>query len=104
MGFFKKLFGGDDEQEKELDAARVRHGIAINEVDKKEMDKRVSEDQRMAEEYDVWEDLKNYRSNWLFGAWLNKKFHPIGEEKVRKELAELEQKRKAQEEKNKGEA
>lgn len=98
MGFFsflKKVFGGEDEDEKELDAARARHGIT---VDKNEMNKDRTEEDRFAEGYDVWEELRNYRSNFFVGNWVSKKFRPIGEEKVKKELEELEKKRQAEEE------
>ncbi|MGD1119370.1 MAG: hypothetical protein ABR886_07775 [Dehalococcoidales bacterium] len=88
--FFRKIFvGEEDKDELELDAARARHGIK---VDKKEMDKATTDRDRAAANYDVWEDLENFRSNWIFGAWINKKFHPIGEDKVKKELEELEKK------------
>jgi hypothetical protein len=104
MGFFsfvKKVFAGEeDEDEKELDAARSRHGIV---VDKKEMDKRRTEQEEFAENYDVWEDLKNYRSNFFMGSWINRKFKPVGDDKVKKELEELEQKRLAKKQNEKGE-
>jgi len=103
MGFFsfiKNVFGGEDEDEMELDAARARHGIM---VDKKEMNKKQTEEERFAENYDVWEDLKNYRSNFFMGSWVNKKFHPVGEEKVKKQLEELEKKRQAEEKRKRGE-
>jgi hypothetical protein len=103
MGFFsfiKSVFGGEDADEKELDAARARHGIT---VDKTVMDKPRTEQERFAEEYDVWEDIKNYRTNFFVGNWINRKFHTVGEEKVKKQLEELEKKRQAEEEKKKGE-
>jgi hypothetical protein len=104
MGFFsfvKKVFAGEaDEDEKELDAARARHGIV---VDKKEMDKRRTEQEEFAENYDVWEDLKNYRSTFFMGSWINRKFKPVGDDKVKKELEELEKKRQAEAERKKGE-
>jgi hypothetical protein len=100
LSFLKKVFGGEDEDEAELDAARARHGIT---VDKKEMDKVRTEAERFAENYDVWEDLDNYRMNFFVGNWVAKKFRPIGEAKVRKELAELEKKRQEEEERKKGE-
>jgi NH3-dependent NAD+ synthetase len=103
MGFFsfiKNVFGGEDEDEKELDAARVRHGIT---VDKKEMNKKQTEEERFAENYDVWDDLKNYRSTFFMGSWVNKKFRPVGEDKVKKQLEELEKKRQAEAAKKRGE-
>lgn len=101
LSFLKKVFGGEDEDEKELDAARARHGIT---VDKAEMDKARTEQERFAEEYDVWEEIKNYRTNFFVGNWINRKFHTVGEEKVKKQLEELEKKRQAKEaEEKKGE-
>jgi hypothetical protein len=94
LSFLKKVFGGEDEDEAELDAARARHGII---VDKKEMDKARTEEERFGEDYDVWEDLKNFRINFFMGSWASKKFRPVGEDKVRKQLEELEKKRAAEE-------
>ena len=99
LSFLKKIFGGGSADEAELDAARARHGII---VDKKEMDKARTEAERFAEDYDVWEDIKNYRANFFVGGWVSKKFHPIGEDKVKKQLADLEKKRQ-EEERKKGE-
>jgi hypothetical protein len=100
LSFFKKVFGGEDEDETELDAARARHGIV---VDKKEIDKRRTEEEIFAENYDVWDDLKNYRSTFFMGSWVNKKiFHPIGEEKVKKQLEDLEKKRQEKEREKEG--
>jgi hypothetical protein len=98
--FFRRLFGGESKVEKELDEARARHGIA---VDKKEIETRYSEEKRMAEEYDVWEDLRHYRSNFLLGGWLSKKFRPVGEDKIKKQLAELQEKRQMDEQKRREE-
>jgi len=99
LSFLKKIFGGGSADEAELDAARARHGIT---VDKEEMDKARTEAERFAEDYDVWEDIKNYRASFFVGGWVSKKFHPIGEDKVKKQLADLEKKRQ-EEERKKGE-
>lgn len=101
LSFFKKVFTGEDEkQEKELDEARARHGI---QVDKVEMNKKTSYEERFGEEYDVWEDIRNIRSNFFLGTWASRKFHIVGEDKVKKQLEDLDKKRKAEEQGNKGE-
>jgi len=94
LSFLRKIFSGEDEDEKELDAARARHGII---VDKKEMDKTRTEEENFAENYDVWEELKNYRSTFFMGSWVTRKFRPVGEDKVKKQLEELEKKRREKE-------
>jgi hypothetical protein len=103
MGFFsfvKKVFAGEEAgDEAELDAARARHGIKLTAQDKIEAGKHISEEQRFAENYDVWEDLKHFRSNFFMGNWVTHKFHPVGEDKVKKQLAELQQQRDEEAEK-----
>ena len=100
LSFLKNIFAGEDKDEAELDAARARHGIT---VDKKEMDKTRTEAERFGEEYDVWEELKYIRASFFIGGWAAKKFHIIGEDKVRKDLEKLDRKRKEEEESKKGE-
>jgi hypothetical protein len=105
MGFFsfiKKIFAGESADEEELDAARRRHGIVVTEGEKAEANKSTTEAERFAEEYDVWEDLKNYRWNFFVGSWVAHKFHPVGEEKVKRDLETLERKRREEEEKKRG--
>jgi hypothetical protein len=104
MGFFsfwKKVFSGEsDKEEAELDAARARHGIK---VDKAEMNKPRTETERFAENYDPWEEVRNYRLNFFIGNWAARKFRIVGEEKLKKKLAELEKKREEEERKKLGE-
>lgn len=101
LSFFRKVFSGEDEQqEKELDEARARHGI---QVDKVQMDKKTSYEEQFAEEYDVWDDIRNIRSNFFFGSWASRKFHIVGEDKVKKQLEKLEKKRQGGEQGDKGE-
>ena len=99
LSFIKKVFGGESKDEVKLDAARARHGIT---VDKKEMDKAKTEAERFGKDYNVWDDLRNYRANFFVGNWVARKFRPIGEDKVKKQLADLEKKRE-EERKRKGE-
>jgi hypothetical protein len=96
MGFFlfvKKLFVIEDKEEEELDAARARHGIVLDAKDKAEMDKAMSEEERFGRDYNAWEDLKHYRSTFFFGGWAAKKFHIVGEDKVKRDLEALAKKR-----------
>jgi hypothetical protein len=91
--FFKKLFGNEDTDEKELEAARARHGIVLSAKDKVDMNQATSDEERMADEYDVWDDLKQMRSSFFIGGWAAKKFHVVGDNKVKKELEALQKKR-----------
>jgi len=96
MGFFsflKKIVGDETVEEAELEEARKRHGIELTAEDRAEMDKSTPQEERFAQEYDVWEDLKHYRSNFFFGSWVTRKFYPVGEDKVKRQLEELEKKR-----------
>jgi hypothetical protein len=93
LSFLKKVFAGEGADEKELDAARQRHGIAMTQEDKKIANKPMSEMDKFASEYDVWEEIDRYRTTFFVGGWLAKKFHPVGEEKVKRELEKLEKQR-----------
>jgi hypothetical protein len=106
MGFFsfiKNIFAGDSAFEEELDAARARHGIKLTEEEKREAKKTLTEAERFAEEYDVWEDIRNYRMHFFFGSWVTRKIRPVGEEKVKRELEKQERKRREEAKKLKGE-
>ena len=103
LSFIKKLFAGESADEAALDAARARHGINIDSKQKVEMNKPTTEAERFARDYDAWEDIRNYRSNFFLGRWATRKFRPVGEDKVKKQLADLEKKRE-EERKQKGEA
>jgi len=85
MSFLKKIFVGGDEDDAELQAARARHGIKVDEKDGKEE----------REPYDTWEEIRDLRANFFFGSWATRKFkhRVIGEDKVKKQLADLEKKR-----------
>ena len=92
--FWKKIFGSEEDEmdDAELNAARARHGIKVETPE--EQKKRLKEEQ---EPYDPWEEVRNVRSSFFFGSWAAKKFRIVGEDKVKKELEELEKKRKAEE-------
>jgi hypothetical protein len=106
MGFFsliKKIFAGESADEEELDAARARHGIKLTDKEKVDAKKPTTEAERFAENYDVWEEIDRFRSTFLIGGWAARKFHPIGEEKVKRDLERLERKRQKETERKKGE-
>jgi hypothetical protein len=100
LSFMKKVFAGESEDDAELNAARARHGIIIDESDAV---KPKTEQERFADNYDVWEEIRNIRTNFFLGNWATKKFHVVGEDKVKKQLEELEKKREEEERKQKGE-
>jgi len=92
--FLKRVFSlsGGGEDDAELRAARARHGIAVGEKDEK-VDKKDEKKYIEPEPYDPWEEIRNLRTNFWFGSWVTRKFRVIGEDKVKKELADLEKKR-----------
>ena len=103
FSFFKKLFAGEDTDEAELNAARRRHGVITEKEEKDAALKQTREVQRFAKEYDVWEDIDRYRWTFLVGGWVAKKIHPIGEDKLKRDLEKMERKRREAEAKKKGE-
>jgi len=99
LSFMKKVIGVEDENDAEILAARARHGINLDKLDEKEPK---SAQKRFTEEYDVWEEIRNIRTNFFIGNWATKKFRVVGEDKVKKQLEELEKKHE-EEGKSKGE-
>jgi hypothetical protein len=91
--FFKKIVSTDDDfDDAELSAARAKHGIVVNEAaDKKEAEK------EERESYDPWEEVRNARMSFFMGSWATKKFHVVGEDKVKAELEALDKKREEEE-------
>jgi hypothetical protein len=105
MGFWsslKKIFSLSGEDEAELAKLREKHGIntAPEEATIKEI-----KNEPNAKDYDVWEDLRNYRSTFWMGSWATKqfKFRPVGEEKVKQQLEALARKREEEEARKRGE-
>lgn len=92
LDFWRKVFYGE-EDDAELKAARARHGIKVDAKDEEEEEK---------ETYDPWEEVRNARLHFFMGSWVSRKFHIIGEEKVKAKLAELEKKREEKERKKRG--
>jgi hypothetical protein len=108
MGFWsfvKQVFGVGNREDIELRQFREKHGINVNE---KETGEQEIKNKPGAENYDPWEDIRNIRMNFFFGSWATRKFRPIGEDKLKKQLEELEKKRqeeatrKQEEEGNRG--
>jgi hypothetical protein len=93
--FMKKIFSLSGQDEAELERLRAKHGIN---VDAKDTTTREIKNKPGTEEYDPWEDIRNIRTNFYLGSWVSRKFRPIGEDKVKKQLEELEKKRQAEEE------
>jgi hypothetical protein len=88
LDFWKKVFSGEDD-DAELKAARARHGITLDAKDDK--------DEEEEEPFDPWEEVRNARTTFFFGSWATRKFRIIGEDKVKRELEELEKKREEEE-------
>jgi hypothetical protein len=95
IDFWKKMFSSE-EDDAELKAARARHGIKVETPEEQKKREKAEE-----EPWDPWEVVRDVRSSFFFGTWATKKFRIIGEEKVKKELEELEKKRQAEEEERK---
>jgi hypothetical protein len=93
MGFWsfvKQVFSVDSRDDAELRQYREKHGIDTEEKSHKE---REIKNRPGTEAYDPWEDIRNIRMNFFFGSWATRKFRPIGEDKLKKQLEELEKKR-----------
>jgi hypothetical protein len=103
LSFLKKIFAGEDADEIELSAARRRHGVITEEEEKAVALKQNTEMQRFAKEYDVWEEIDQWKWSFFVGGWVAKKIHPIGEDKVKRDLERAEKKRLQAEEKKKRE-
>jgi hypothetical protein len=104
LSFVKKWFTGTDVDEAALDAARARHGIKVSQKEKRSVNKSKAEKEPYAPEYDVWEELRYFRSSFFIGRWASRKLRPIGEDKLKKKLAELEKKREEERRKKEGES
>jgi len=92
FSFFKKLFAGEDADEMELNAARRRHGVITKDEEVAAL-KGNQEIRRFAKEYDPWEEIDQFRWTFFLGGWVAKKIHPIGEDKLKRDLEKLEKKR-----------
>lgn len=99
--FLKKIFGADSFDEAELREYREKHGIDVSEDEPDGVE--IKSEMQEMENYDVWEDIRNVRMNFFFGSWVTRKFRPIGEDKLKKDLEELERKRREKAEREKAE-
>jgi hypothetical protein len=95
--FMKRIFSLSGRDEAELERLRAKHGINVDAKDT--TTSREIKNQPGTQEYDVWEDLRNWRTYFYLGSWVTRKFRPIGEERVKRELADLEKKREEEERK-----
>jgi hypothetical protein len=96
MGFWasiKRIINGNSAaEEAELDAARARHGIAADEIEKAF---RSAKEQREAANFDAWEELKYFKTDFIMGNWASKKLRPFfGAESLKKDIDKLEEKRR----------
>jgi hypothetical protein len=96
MGFLeslKKIFSlTTPEEEAVLARLREKHGIKMDDKDDSSI-VRQKKNRPGDPDYDVWEDLRNMRANFFLGSWVTRKFRPVGEEKLKKQLEEAERKR-----------
>ncbi len=99
--FLKQIFSLNPQEDPELQRLRAKHGIV---TDEKETELPLEKKSKPGnEDYDVWEDIRNYRLNFFFGSWVTRKFRPIGEEKLKKDLEALEKKHEEEERRKRGE-
>jgi hypothetical protein len=87
--FWKHVIFGYEDDDPELVAARKKYGIETGEDD--------SEEKKEIMEYNAWDELRDMRMQFFLGRWVTRKFRPVGEEKVKKQLEELEKKRQEEE-------
>lgn len=87
--FWKHVIFGYAEDDPELIEMRKKYGIETGEEEDEE------EKKKERDEYDPWDEIRNMRANFFFGSWATKKYRHrvIGEDKVKKDLEELERKR-----------
>ena len=100
MGIFKNIGNGlskardwvfaDEEKLRKVQSENYRD-VPAEEDDE--------EQKKPDERYDAWEEIDNFKMNFFLGSWATRKFKGgvIGEDKVKKELEELERKRAAKE-------
>jgi hypothetical protein len=98
--FMKKIFSVSSRDDAELQRYREKHGIKVD--DTVAVTGEVKNEPG-TETYDPWEEIRNIRMNFFFGSWATRKFRPIGEDKLKQQLEELEKKRQEEAEGKKGE-
>lgn len=100
LSVVKKMFGGitratnwltaDDEKLRE---ARARHLGDLDEPETGAEDKFKDEQTRLADNFDVWEEIDNMRTSFFFGRYLSRKIKMPRSDKLKKELEELDRKK-----------
>jgi uncharacterized protein YciI len=83
MGLLRKIFSAPGRIYRWLyqDENRLRRSQAgrLKPSDgEPDADVNYDEQKRMAEDYNAWEEIDNYRANFFFGSWATKKFKAIG--------------------------
>jgi hypothetical protein len=90
----RKIFSLSGEDEVELKELREKHGIDLK---SKEDILREHKNEPGTPDYDPWEEIRNVRTNFFFGSWVTRKFRPIGEDKLKRDLERLAKKREEEE-------
>jgi hypothetical protein len=96
----KKIFSLSGDDEAELKELREKHGI---DVKTKEDILREHKNEPGTPDYDPWEEIRNIRTYFFFGRWATRKFRPIGEDKLKRDLERLAKKREEEEKRKRGE-
>jgi hypothetical protein len=98
----RKIFSLSGEDEAGLKELREKHGI---DAQTKEEILREHKNEPGSPDYDPWDDIRNMRANFFLGSWVTRKFkfHPIGEEKLKRDLDKIAKKREEEEKRKQGE-
>jgi hypothetical protein len=106
LSVIKKMFGGitratnwltpDDEK---LRQARARHMGDLDEPETATEDELNDEQAQTEDNYNIWEEIDNVRTNFFFGRYLSRKIMMPRMDKLKKELEEMERKRQEEGEK-----
>jgi hypothetical protein len=96
MGFFKAIGNGLHKARDWVypDEAKLRK-VKSEKYQEMPVGKDTDKKKETSESFDAWEEIDNFKMNFFLGSWATKKFKGgiIGEDKVKKELEELEKKR-----------
>lgn len=106
MGFIsaiKKIFGGLGGDDAELREARARHkDIVVDEPAEKT--RYPTEQERMAQYFDIREEIDSFRTSFFFGRYLTRKFGMYPRhDKLKEELDALERKKEEKRKQEEGE-
>ena len=95
MGFWsslKSIFVPPKQDDTELENLRAKHGIKVEH----KTDYQIKKEEAQDADYDPWEEVRAMRSSFFMGSWASRKFHIVGEDKVKKQLDELARKKSAE--------